>query len=90
MIKGKNMENEADDNIDTNKIDEAALALLFLTIHGRPGDIRAWKGIDWEVMNRLHEKGYIHDPKGKAKSVVITDEGEKKSEELYNKLFSKT
>jgi len=84
------METETEDNIDTNKIDEAALALLFLTMHGKANDIRAWKGIDWEVMNRLHEKGYIYDPKGKAKSVSVTEEGEKKSEELYNKLFSKT
>ena len=83
------METETEDNIDTNKIDEAALALLFLTMHGKADDIRAWKGIDWEVMNRLYEKGYIYDPKGKAKSVSITKEGEKISEELYNKLFSK-
>ena len=84
------METETEENIDTNKIDEAALALLFLTMHGKVNDVRAWKGIDWEVMNRLHEKGYIYDPKGKAKSVIVTEEGEKKSEELYNKLFSKT
>ena len=40
-------------------------------------------------MDRLYEKGYIYDPKGKAKSVIITDVGEKKSEELFKKLFSK-
>jgi len=84
------METEAEDNIDTNKIDEAALALLFLTMHGKANDLRAWKGIDWEVMNRLYEKGYIYDPKGKAKSVSITDKGEIKSEELFYKLFSKS
>ena len=83
------MENEADTDIDTDKIDEAALALLFLTMHGDSGNIRAWKGIDWEVMNRLYDKGYIYDPKGKAKSVVVTEEGEKRSEELFTKLFSK-
>ena len=83
------MKMKTDSDIDTNKIDEAALALLFLTMHTDGGTLRAWKGIDWEVMNRLYEKGYICDPKGKAKSVVITDEGEKISEELFNKLFSK-
>ncbi len=31
-------------NYDENKIDDAALALLYLTLHG---DDRAWKGIDW-------------------------------------------
>jgi len=73
-------------DIDENKIDEAALALLHLTLHDYG---RAWKQIDWEVMNRLYEKGLICDPVGKAKSVQLTDEGMKQSEELYNKLFSK-
>ena len=75
--------------IDTSKIDEAALALLFLSMYSDGGLVRAWKGIDWEVMDRLYEKGYILDPKNKAKSVSVTKEGEKKSEELFTKLFSK-
>ena len=75
--------------IDINKIDEAALALLFITMHSDGDLARAWKGIDWEVMNRLYEKGYILDPKNKAKSVAVTKEGEEKSEELFIKLFSK-
>jgi hypothetical protein len=28
-------------------------------------------------MDRLFEKGYILDPRGKAKSVVLTEEGER-------------
>ena len=75
--------------IDADKIDEAALALLFLSMHSDGGLARAWKGIDWEVMNRLYEKCYILDPKNKAKSVVVTKEGEERSEELFTKLFSK-
>jgi hypothetical protein len=73
-------------NIDEDKIDEAALALMYLTLHD---NCRAWKQIDWEVTNRLHGKGLICDPIGKTKSVVLTDEGLKKSEELFEKLFSK-
>lgn len=72
--------------IDENKIDEAALALLYLTLHDHD---RAWKGLDWGVTNRLHEKGLIFDPVGKSKSVVFTDEGLQKAEELFNRLFSK-
>ncbi|KGK01637.1 DUF6429 family protein [Thalassotalea sp. ND16A] len=72
--------------IDEDKIDEAALALFYLTIHEK---YRAWKQMDWGVTNRLFEKGFICDPKGKSKSVCLTDEGLKKSEELFNKLFSK-
>jgi hypothetical protein len=73
-------------DIDEDKIDEAALALMYLTLHEK---YRAWKQVDWEVTNRLHEKGLICNPVGKAKSVVLTDEGLKKSEALFYKLFSK-
>jgi hypothetical protein len=38
-------------------------------------------------MNRLHEKGYISHPVGKAKSVVFTEEGLHRSEELFRKMF---
>ena len=34
-----------------------------------------------------HEKGYISDPANKNKSVRLTDEGAKLSEELFEKLF---
>ena len=36
---------------DERKIDDAALALLYLTLHD--GN-RSWKTLDWETMNRLH------------------------------------
>jgi Domain of unknown function (DUF6429) len=49
---------------DTETIDEAVLALLYLTIH----DDRVWKSFDWNAMNRLHEKGFISNPVRKAKS----------------------
>ena len=48
---------------------------------------RAWKGHSWEVMNRLHEKGFISDPKNKAKSVHVTNEGRYRSEQLFRELF---
>lgn len=71
---------------DPDKIDEAVLALLYLTLHD---GARAWKSFDWEAMNRLHEKGYISNPVGKAKSVIFTEEGLKESERLFKKLFEK-
>jgi hypothetical protein len=72
--------------IDENKVDEAALALLSLTMH----DVRSvWKQIDWDAMNRLHEKGYISNPISKSKSVMLTDEGIKAADALVKKLFSK-
>lgn len=73
---------------DHEKIDEMTLALLWLTSFKDPVGVRAWKGQDWETMERLHAKGYISDPKSKAKSVVFSEEGEKRSRELFAKHFS--
>jgi hypothetical protein len=72
-----------------DKIDDAVLALLHLTsFRERKGELpRAWKGHDWEALNRLHAKGYISDPVGKAKSVVLSEEGALRAEELFVKLF---
>ena len=72
--------------IDMEKVDEAVLALLYLTLHD---GARAWKGFDWDTLNRLHAKGLISDPVSKVKSVVLTDEGLRASERLFGKLFAK-
>jgi hypothetical protein len=72
---------------DKDKVDEMVLALLFLTSSHDKFGTRAWKGLDWEAMNRLHEKGYISNPKTKALSVALTDEGAKLSQELFLKYF---
>ena len=73
---------------DKDKVDEMTLALLYLVMHGRQGEERAWKGFDWETMNRLHEKGYISDPRSKAKSVTMTTTGAQRSEELFSRFFT--
>lgn len=73
--------------LDKQKIDDAVLALLMLGLHGDRHVDRAWKSHDWNALGRLHEAGYIHDPVGKAKSVVFTPEGMKRSEQLLNELF---
>ncbi len=70
--------------IDSDRIDDAVLALLHLGLHDK---CRTWKGFDWDAMNRLHEKGYISDPVGKAKSVVLTKEGLRRSQELFREMF---
>jgi hypothetical protein len=36
--------------IDSDRIDEAVLALLYLGLHDRS---RAWKGFDWDALDRL-------------------------------------
>lgn len=71
-------------NIDTAAIDDAVLALLYLTLHDHN---RAWKSFDWDALNRLYERGLIGDPINKAKSVVLTEEGMRESERLFKQHF---
>jgi hypothetical protein len=72
--------------IDHDKIDEAVLALMWLTLHD---ERRAWKSFDWGATDRLYQKGFIGDPANKAKSVVLTEEGLQKAEELFKALFTR-
>ncbi len=85
--------------IDEEKVDEAVLALLYLTtFKDKPywrawkghNWWRAWKGHNWDSLGRLHQKGYISDPATKAKSVVLTEEGAKRSQDLFEKYFTKS
>ena len=71
---------------DEDKVDEMVLALLYLTLHD---EYRAWKGHDWDALNRLHEKGMIGNPVGKAKSVVLSEAGVERSRELFIKHFGR-
>jgi hypothetical protein len=73
--------------IDPDKIDDAVLALLLL---GRHDDMRVWKGHDWDALDRLHQKGYISNPVSRAKSVMLTDEGLREAERLFNRLFARS
>ena len=74
---------------DTDRIDDMVLALLCLTLHEDYGAVRAWKGHDWEVLDRLHQKGWILDPKNKAKSIVLTEEGLVRARQLFDAYFGK-
>jgi hypothetical protein len=74
---------------DSDKIDDAVLALLFLTRCDEKFGAAAWKSHDWEALNRLYEKGYIGNPVNKNKSVPLTEVGKARAEELFWKLFGK-
>ena len=76
----------AETQLDTDRIDDAVLALLYLGLHE---GFRAWKGFDWDAMDRLHEKGMISRPAGKAKSVTFSEEGLQRSERLFTEMFTR-
>ncbi|MDB5873657.1 MAG: hypothetical protein JWQ07_3099 [Ramlibacter sp.] len=71
---------------DESKVDQAALALLYLTLHDHN---HSWKSIDWDTMNRLYEKGLIANPMNKAKSVVFSELGLLEAKRLFAELFGK-
>jgi hypothetical protein len=72
--------------LDTDRIDDTVLALLYLTLHDQD---RAWKGFDWDTLGRLHEKGMIDNPASTAKSVEFTAGGLRRSKELFEAMFTK-
>ena len=74
---------------DTEKVDEVTLALMALVVCEREEGYggRAWKGFDWDTLEALYEKGYLGNPKGKAKSVAMTEEDHQQSQELFEKFF---
>ncbi|MBI4467815.1 MAG: hypothetical protein HY650_00675 [Acidobacteria bacterium] len=71
--------------LDCEKIDRTVLALLVLGLHENG---RAWKSFDWGALDRLHEKGFISNPRGKAKSVSFTEDGLREANRLLEELFS--
>ena len=75
------------DQIDSEKLAEVALAVLSLTMFSDHGATRAWKGLDWDLLALLHQKGWILDPKDKAKSVVFTEEGQRLAFAAFEKHF---
>jgi len=71
-------------DLDTQKLAEAALAILSLTLHDNG---RVWKGLDWDLLDLLHEKEWVVDSHTKAKSVTLTEEGERLAEHFRRKYF---
>ncbi len=71
--------------MDTNRIDEAVLALLYLGLHN---EYRTWKTFDWDAMERLHDKELISNPVGKSKSVVLSEKGRAMAKAAFDKLFA--
>ena len=72
------------------KVDEMVLALLFLTSSSDQFATRAWKGLDIAVLDRLCKKGYISDPQSKSPTLTLSEEGAKRSRELFFKFFVAT
>ncbi len=77
------------DDLDHDKLAEAAPAILALTAFSSGHESRAWKGLDWDVLDLLYQRDWIEDPVGKAKSVVLTEAGERLGPDLLARHFAK-
>ena len=71
------------------KVDDMILALLFLTSSTDKYGTRAWKGLDWQVLDRLYKKGYISDPREKGPTMQLSDAGAERSKQLFDEHFVK-
>ncbi|MHC5130159.1 DUF6429 family protein [Pseudomonas glycinis] len=65
-------------------IDDAVLALL-AAYSSDAGN--AWKGYDFEIMNRLHEQGLISNPVNRNKSIWLAEEGLERGREIAERMF---
>jgi hypothetical protein len=74
-------------NFDRDKAEEVVMALLALTSFEDQGIVRAWKRHDWDLLDGMFKRGWIQDPRGKAKSVVLTEQGRVRSQELFREHF---
>jgi hypothetical protein len=72
-------------NLDTDKIDDAVLAVLMLGASGN----KAWKGIDAAALDRLHAKGLVGDPYGKTPTIELSEEGLARGKRLVVELFGR-
>lgn len=70
---------------DPDRADDLALALLYLTLHD---GTRAWKGLDWDVLDHLHAGGFIADPRTRAKSVAFSEAGLARAESMFRKYLA--
>ncbi len=72
---------------DKDKVDEITLALLYLTTSRGEFGAKAWKGIDKFTLDRLLAKGHIAELDRNKPTLLLSEEGEKQSRELFEKHF---
>ena len=71
---------------DPTKLDDLVLAMLYVNVLMTG---TAWKGLDWDSLDRLHTRGLISNPKSRAKSVRFTEEGARLAGDSFNRNVGK-
>lgn len=67
------------------QIEDLTLLLLYLQSWKEYNSLRAWKGYDFNVLNKLNEKGLVDDKHGN-KSLYITEEGIERAKTIMAKI----
>jgi hypothetical protein len=87
VASGNQIRANGDAMYDERRVQDTVLALMHLNAHKDTYGWRAWKSFPWDATDGLHERGLISDPRSKAKSVVLTDDGARLAEQLFTELF---
>jgi hypothetical protein len=74
------------DMLDPSKIDEAVLAMLYLSVHNGHW---AWKAVDKDATMRLHARGLLKNPSTTARAIILTDDGLEEARRACERLFRK-
>jgi hypothetical protein len=72
-------------HFDLDRAGDFVLALMHLDVH--EGN-RAWKGYPWDVLDHLYQQGLISDPKRKAKSVALSEDGLLRATVAFDRLLA--
>lgn len=73
---------------DQRKVEDAVLALMHLSAFEDTFGWSTWKTFPWAATDGPHDRGLISDPRSKAKSVALTEEGARLAAELFERLFA--
>lgn len=74
------------DDLAWNRMERVGMAMLWQSHFVDHGVARAWKGLDWDLLDRLHARGWIGDPKRPTKSVVLTADGLSEAKRAFEAL----
>lgn len=73
---------------DPDRIDQVVLASLWLTAHREraASSWSAWKTHDRDTLNRLHEAGFIDEPRNRRKSITFSEAGAEAARAAFESL----
>ncbi|HKY90746.1 MAG TPA: DUF6429 family protein [Nevskiaceae bacterium] len=72
--------------LDEDKIDEAVLAVLYLSVHNGHW---AWKAVDKNATMRLHARGLLKNPHTTSRALLFTDDGLAEARRACERLFGR-